>query len=100
VSFLEFRGRGGAIVNWMTAIFDRLNLRQLKLLLWFLDGHGETNYVESNGIKFEWCDGWMVMRSGPEFTPSSTKERYIMSDAFRDELRSQIGRLAQEETRS
>jgi hypothetical protein len=86
-------------VSWIDEIFDRLNLRQLKLLLWFLDGHGETKYVESNGIKFEWCDGWMVL-SGPEFTPSTTKERYILSDAFRAELRSQIGRLAHEETRS
>jgi hypothetical protein len=86
-------------VSWITEFFDRLNLRQLKLLLWFLDGYGETNYVESNGVKFEWCDGWMVM-SGPEITPSTTLERLITSDAFRDELRSQIGRLAQEATRS
>lgn len=86
-------------MSWMTEIFDRLNLRQLKLLLWFLDGYGETKYVESNGVKFEWCDGRMVI-SGPRFTPSTTLERLITSDAFRDELRSQIGRLAQEATRS
>ncbi len=83
-------------MSWIADIFDRLNLRQLKLLLWFLDGIGETNYVESNDVRFEWVDEWLTI-SGPQIRESATIAKLITSKAFRQELQSQIGRLATQE---
>lgn len=62
-------------MSWVIQIFNRLDLKQAKLLLWFL--HGETRYVEADG---------------PRFETSVTPLRLIMSDAFRGELRSEISR--------
>lgn len=76
-------------MSWVTQIFTRLDLRQAKLLLWFL--HGETRYVEADGVRFEREHGHVII-SGPRFETSVTPLRLIMSDAFRGELRSEISR--------
>jgi hypothetical protein len=70
-------------------IFNRLNLRQAKLLLWFLDG--QTRYVEADGVRFE-CENGHFLISGPRFETSVTPLRLIMGDGFRGELRSEISR--------
>jgi hypothetical protein len=77
-------------MSWMTNIFNLLDLRQSKLLLWFL-AESQTRYVESDGVRFEWENGFAVI-SGPRFETVVVPFRLIMSDAFRSELRSEVSR--------
>lgn len=56
-------------MSWISEILDLLNLNQVRLLYWFL--RSEAKYVESDGLKFEWCDDYVVL-SHPRWGKSLT----------------------------